>query len=62
MYRITRTQFICRNGNREVSDEVVEVKDLEEYRKSIKEPRHARINFVYQTINDDENSRENPAD
>lgn len=54
MYRITRTIFYCKNGEREHSDTVVDVEDIEEYRKSIKEPRHARINFVYQTIPDDE--------
>lgn len=62
MYRITRTICICRNGEREISNEVIDVADLEEYRKSIKEPRHARINFTYQTIPDDEYNGENQAD
>ncbi len=53
MYRITRTLFHCKNGEKEVSTDVVEVNDLEEYRKSIKEPRHRRINFVYQVIPDE---------
>ena len=62
MYRITRTIFILRKGEREISNEVVDVADLEEYRKDIKQPRHAKINFVYQTISDDEHNRENQAD
>lgn len=61
IYRITKTIFICRNGERELSNETVDVEDLEEYRKSIKEPRHVRINFVYQTIPADEYNRENKA-
>lgn len=62
MYKITRTIFVCRNGEKEHSSDVVNVADLEEYRRSIKEPRHVRINFVYQTIPDDEHNRENNAD
>lgn len=53
MYRITRTLFHCKNGEREISNETVDVDDLEEYRKSIRKPRHERINFVYQTIPND---------
>ena len=62
MYRITRTIFICKTGEREISDNVVDVADLEEYRKSIKQPRHARINFTYQTISDDEHNGKDKAD
>lgn len=62
MYRITRTIFILRNGERTISNEVVDVPDLEEYRKTIKQPRHAKINFVYQTISDDEYNGKNQAD
>ena len=54
MYRITRTLFHFKNGETEHSDKIVDVADLEKYRASIKQPRHARINFVYQTIPDDE--------
>lgn len=62
MYRITRTIFIFRNWEREISNETVDVADLEEYRKSIKQPRHTRINFTYQTIPDDEYNGENQED
>lgn len=36
-----------------MSTDVVEVNDLEEYRESIKEPRHKMINFIYQVIPDE---------
>ena len=62
MYRITRTLFHCKNGETEHSDKIVDVADLEKYRASIKQPRHTRINFVYQTIPDDEYNGENQAD
>lgn len=58
MYRIKRTVYILRNGDREYSNEQVDVKDLEEYRRSIRQARHARINFIYQTISDNESDRE----
>ncbi len=53
MYRITRTMFYCKNGKKEVSTEVVEVNDLEEYREHVKEPRHERVNFIYQVVPDE---------
>lgn len=53
MYRITKTLFHCKNGEKKVSTDIVDVDDLEEYRKSIKEPRYKRINFVYQVIPDE---------
>ena len=59
MFRITRTIYILRDGSREYSDHEVRVKDLEEYRKSLRQPRYARIHFVYQTIPDDELDGEN---
>ena len=62
MYRITRTLFHCKNGETEHSDKIVDVGDLEKYRTSIKQPRHERINFVYQTIPDDEYNGKNQAD
>ena len=52
MYRITRTLFVCKNGDKEHSAEVVDVADLEEYRASIMQSRYKRINFVYQVIPD----------
>jgi hypothetical protein len=54
MYRITRTLFHYKNGEKEHSAEVVDVADLEEYRASIMQPRHERINFVYEMISDGE--------
>ena len=53
MYRITRTLFHCKNGENEVSTEVVEVDDLEEYRERIRQPRHRDVNFIYQVIPDE---------
>ena len=53
MYRITRTLFHYKNGEKKVSTDIVDVDDLEEYRESIKEPRHKRINFIYQVIPDE---------
>ena len=58
MYRILKTIYICRNGEREISNETVDVADLEQYRKDIRQPRHSRINFTYQTIPDDEHNGE----
>lgn len=57
MYRITRTVCICMNGEKEVSTDVKDVADLEEHRRSVMQPHHVRVNFVYQTIPDDEDSR-----
>ena len=31
----------------------VEVSDLEKYRKSLEEKEHKKVNFVYETINED---------
>ena len=53
MYRITRTLFVCKHGDKEHSAEVVDVADLEEYRASIMQSRYKRINFVYQVIPDE---------
>lgn len=45
------------NGDKEVSTDVKDVADLEAYRMAVKQPRHARVNFVYQTLPDDEDNR-----
>ena len=58
MYRITRTMFILKDGSKEQSHEVKEVLDLEAYRKSIMGDKYARINFVYQEINDNGENRD----
>lgn len=59
MYRITKTIFLCKNGETVFSDDVVVVEDLNEYRKKIKKSKHVKVNFTYQIINDDGNSRQN---
>ena len=53
MYRITRTTFHCKNGEKEVSTDIVDVYDLEEHRKRIRQAKHERINFIYQVVPDE---------
>ncbi len=62
MYRISRTLFHYKNGNKRSSDKVVDVVDLEEYRESIMRPQYERINFVYQEISENEYNRESSSD
>lgn len=59
MYRITKTIFLCRNGEKVFSNEPVEVEDIEAYRKSIKKSKHVKVNFIYQIIDSDGNGGKN---
>ena len=47
MYKITRTVFEYKDGREEVSDAVVYVENLEEYRQKIKKDIHQNVNFMY---------------
>lgn len=50
MYKIIRTIYHYKDGKREISNEVKEVQDLEEYRKKLMKKEHERINFVYEIV------------
>lgn len=50
MYRITRTIFQYKNGEKKYSDEIVYTNSLDEYREKIKKEEHENINFIYQKL------------
>lgn len=54
MYRITGTTLVRRDGSIERSNEVVEVKDLEEYRARVKGSKYVNVNFIFSEIDDNE--------
>jgi hypothetical protein len=53
MYRVTKVFLTDENGKRKGICKTVEVSDLEKYRKSLEEKEHKKVNFVYETINED---------
>ena len=53
MYRVTKVFLTDESGKRQGICKTVEVSDLEKYRKSLEEKEHKKVNFVYETINED---------
>ena len=44
--------FVCKDGSIKQSHKIIDVLDLEAYRKSIMGDKYAKINFVYSEIDD----------
>ena len=57
MYRITRTMLIRKDGCTESSHAVIDVNDLEAYRKTVKGDKYITVNFVYSEIDDNGENR-----
>ena len=53
MYRVTKVFLTDESGKRKGICKTVEVSDLDKYRKSLEEKEHKKVNFVYETINED---------
>lgn len=53
MYRVTKVFLTDENGKRKSICKSVEVPDLEKYRKTLEAKEHKKVNFVYETINED---------